>query len=85
MAPVVHGLEGKYGDQVQFTYLDIDDKNNQVFMEAFGYDRRWRPYILILDGEGNVIMNINGNNSIWVGVIPGEVLELGILGALASQ
>ncbi|MEK6222343.1 MAG: hypothetical protein N2D54_08845 [Chloroflexota bacterium] len=82
MAPVVHGLEDKYGDQVRFVYLDIDDSNNKAFMEAVGYDRRWRPYIMIVDRDGNVILDSSGGNSIWVGVIPGEILELGILNAL---
>lgn len=82
MAPVVHGLEDKYGDQIQFVYLDIDDKNNETIMEAVGYDRRWRPYIMIVDGDGNVILDSSGIKSIWVGVIAGEILEIGILNAL---
>lgn len=82
MAPIVHGLEQKYGDQIQFIYLDIDDPNTIPFQRAVFYDSRWRPYIMILDGDGNVIVDANGTKSIWIGVIPGEVLELGILNAL---
>lgn len=85
MAPVVHGLEDKYGDQLRFIYLDIDDPNTLALQEALNYDRRWRPFIVILDGEGNIIKDDSGQNLLWIGVIPGEILELGVLFALGSQ
>jgi hypothetical protein len=82
MAPVVHGLEEKYGDQVRFVYLDIDDPNTQALQEALEYNRRWRPFIVILDGDGNIILDDAGQKHLWIGVIPGETLELGVLYSL---
>lgn len=82
MAPIVHGLEEKYGDQIKFVYLDIDDPNTVALQESVLYERRWRPYIMIVDGDGNVILDAAGLKSIWIGVVPGETLELGILNAL---
>lgn len=82
MAPVVHGLEEKYGDQIRFIYLDIDDPNTLALQAALNYERRWRPFIVILDGEGNIIVDDAGQNLLWIGVIPGVTLELGVLYAL---
>ena len=82
MAPIVHGLEQKYGDEVRFVYLDIDDPATEPFRDAFSYDRRWRPFIMIVDGNGEILMTSAGEPSIWIGVVPGMVLELGILNAL---
>ena len=82
MGPVVHGLEQKYGDQIRFVYLDIDDPATEGFRDAFSYDSRWRPFIMIIDGNGEIILNSSGELSIWIGVVPGKILELGLLNAL---
>lgn len=82
MAPIVHGLEQKYGSQIRFVYLDIDDPATESFQAALSYDRRWRPFIILVDGNGDVLMTSAGEQSIWIGVVPGVVLELGLLNAL---
>ena len=46
MAPVVHGLEAKYGMYLDFVYLDIDDPATQEIRDQLNYSNRWRPYIL---------------------------------------
>ena len=82
MAPIVHGLEQKYGDQVRFVYLDIDDPATESLQTALSYNRRWRPFIFIVDANGEIILTASGDKSIWIGVVPGEILELGILNAI---
>ncbi|MDH5507319.1 MAG: hypothetical protein OEZ02_08870 [Anaerolineae bacterium] len=84
MAPVVHGLEDKYGDQLDFVFFDIDDPNTDSFQTAVNYDSRWRPYIMILDGNGEVMTTADGVKMIWIGVQPGETLELALLDALSQ-
>jgi hypothetical protein len=69
MAPIVHGLEAKYNDQVRFTYLDIDNPANDRFKQALDY--RYQPHIFLLDGEGNI-------QNQWVGAVPEETLEAAI-------
>jgi hypothetical protein len=58
MAPVVHGLEAEYADQVDFVYLDIDDTKTTPFKSELGY--RYQPHLFLLDGAGNVLMQ-------WIG------------------
>ncbi|MCJ7512862.1 MAG: hypothetical protein MUO23_07820 [Anaerolineales bacterium] len=72
MAPVVHGLEQKYGDQIDFVYLDIDDPRNDVFKQQFGY--RVQPHIFLLDGSGEIIQQ-------WVGLVSAQELEAALLAA----
>jgi thioredoxin-like negative regulator of GroEL len=69
MAPIVHGLEAQYSGQVNFVYLDIDDRKNDDFKKALGY--RVQPHFLLLDGEGNVVQQ-------WLGRVKGEDLEAAI-------
>jgi hypothetical protein len=75
MAPVVHGLESKYCDQVVFSYLDIDDNSTFSFKEALGYV--YQPHTFLLDAEGNIITQ-------WVGYVEGDVLEAAILDAIGQ-
>lgn len=82
MAPIVHGLEEKYGGHINFAFLDIDDPNTEALQQGVFYDRRWRPYIMLVDGDGNVVVDENGNKYIWIGVVPGEVLEQAIRSVL---
>lgn len=53
MAPVVHGLEQQWGDQINFVYLDIDDPRTESFKRQFGY--RYQPHFFLLDGQGEII------------------------------
>ena len=84
MAPVVHGLENKYGENINFVFLDIDDPATEELQRAVGYDRRLRPYIMLLNGNGEVILNEDGNPAIWIGVVPGEVIDRALLFALGQ-
>ncbi|MEK7312498.1 MAG: hypothetical protein AAB382_11030 [Chloroflexota bacterium] len=63
MKPIVHGLEAKYGDRIQFTYLDINDPNTGDLKHALGY--RVQPHIFLLDGGGNVVRQ-------WLGFVSEE-------------
>ena len=63
MKPIVHGLEAKYGDRIQFTYLDIDDPNTGDLKHALGY--RVQPHIFLLEGGGNVVRQ-------WLGFVSEE-------------
>ena len=59
----MHGLEAKYGDRIQFTYLDIDDPNTAEFKKTLGY--RVQPQLFLLDGAGNVLKQ-------WFGFVSEE-------------
>jgi hypothetical protein len=65
MKPIVHGLEAKYGDRIQFTYLDIDDSRTDSFKTALGF--RVQPQYFLLDASGNVVKE-------WFGFVPEEEL-----------
>jgi len=58
MAPMVHGLEAKYAGKIQFSYLDADDKNTDVFQEHFGF--YYQPEVYLVDGNGDILKK-------WVG------------------
>jgi len=60
MAPLVHGLEEQYGNQVRFIYLDIDDPANKVLKDELSYS--YQPHFFLIDGEGNIIDQ-------WVGYV----------------
>ena len=61
MAPVVHGLEVEYYDQIDFVYLDVDDPMNDVFKRELGY--RVQPHYFLLDGNGNILKQWLGSVS----------------------
>lgn len=69
----MHGLEAKYDNKIQFTYLDIDDPANESFKQKLGY--RVQPHLFLLDGEGNILAQ-------WVGAITAEDLETAFQSAL---
>jgi glutathione peroxidase-family protein len=75
MAPIVHGLEADYGDQMNFVYLDIDDPANDPFKEALHY--RVQPHIFLIDEKGNVIQQ-------WLGYVKEQDLRAAIQAALAN-
>ena len=66
MAPVVHGLEAKYWEQVNFVYLDIDDAGTSSFKQQL--ESRLQPHFYLLDGEGSILQQ-------WIGVVDGAELE----------
>ena len=73
MKPIVHGLEARYGDRIQFTYLDIDDSRTDGLKTALGF--RVQPQYFLLDGSGNVVKE-------WFGLVPEEELAAAFEGAL---
>lgn len=75
MLPIVHGLEARYGDQINFVYLDIDDPATSEFKRALGY--RVQPHFFLLDGQGNVLHS-------WLGSVPADELEAALLESLAT-
>ncbi|MFP3853578.1 MAG: TlpA family protein disulfide reductase [Anaerolineales bacterium] len=62
----MHGLEEKWGDHIDFVYLDIDDSRTQSFKRQLGY--QYQPHIFLLDGEGNIVDQ-------WVGLVDGQTLQ----------
>lgn len=63
MAPIVHGLEAEFTNQINFIYLDIDDPGNQPILEELGFS--YQPHFFFLDGEGNIIQQ-------WIGPVTQE-------------
>lgn len=66
MAPIVHGLEDEYSEQMIFSYLDIDDPENRDTMRVLGF--RVQPEFYLLDGDGNVLKK-------WVGFVSAQDLR----------
>jgi thioredoxin-related protein len=60
MKPIVHGLNAKYLDTMVFTYLDIDDADNDQWKQALKY--RVQPHFVLLDAEGNIVKQ-------WLGFV----------------
>lgn len=79
MAPVVHGLENKYSDHLNFVYVDIDDPLSDPLSKELGFNRSWRPYIFFLNSEGEII------GQTLIGKQPGEVVEQAIIEVLVAD
>ncbi len=56
---MVHGLEIEYWGQVEFAYLDIDSASVQPFKDQLSF--RYQPQLIFLDGDGNVVQELAGN------------------------
>lgn len=61
MAPIVHGLKNEYGDQMVFTFLDIDNPATKAWMDELAYVGR--PFYVLLDADGNILHK-------WSGAVP---------------
>ena len=70
MAPVVHGLEARYSDRIDFVYLDIDDPRSAPFKSRLGY--LVQPQIFMLDGQGVILQQ-------WLGMVSEADLEAALL------
>lgn len=79
MAPVVHGLEDKYGAYLNFIYLDIDDPDTQPLQEQIGYSTRWRPFIFFVNENGEMV------GDAFIGFQDGAVLEAALQEFLVEQ
>lgn len=66
MAPIVHGLEVKYTEQIDFIYLDIDDAANAEAKSKYHF--LVQPQFFLLDAEGNIIQE-------WLGPVKAEDFE----------
>lgn len=78
MAPVVHGLENKYKENMDFSYLDIDDPNTIRLQNDMNYEYRWRPFIFLVSSTGEV-------SEVFIGVTPGDTLEQAIINLLMAE
>ena len=78
MAPVVHGLEEKYGDQINFVYLDIDDPAAVKLVREMEVFSDYVPVFFFIDAEGKLIGHP------LVGGMPDGLLEQSILDVLAE-
>ena len=58
MAPVVHGLEGKYKGRIDFLYLNVAMKRNDSAKRVFGF--RATPHFFLVDARGVVRDTIQG-------------------------
>ncbi|MCG3206863.1 MAG: hypothetical protein FOGNACKC_00462 [Anaerolineae bacterium] len=76
MAPVVHGLEELYGEQINFAYLDVDDPATLEFRQTLG--RRAQPEFYLLDAEGNVLQQ-------WFGSVPPAEFQAAFAEALTDK
>lgn len=63
MAPIVHGLEVEYHEEIEFVYLDIDDPANDQFKQELGF--RYQPHFILVDGAGNILDQ-------WLGPVSAE-------------
>jgi hypothetical protein len=76
MAPIVHGLQDDFGDQMVFTFLDIDDPATRVWMDELSYVGR--PYYVLLDAEGNILQK-------WSGFVAEDRLRAALEKALGGE
>lgn len=63
MKPIVHGLEAKYSDRINFIYLDIDDPNTARLKTDLNFVGQ--PQYVLLNGNGKVIQQ-------WFGFVREE-------------
>jgi hypothetical protein len=73
MAPIVHGLEYEFYDQINFVYLDIDDPQTRRFKDLLGF--RYQPQFFLLDGDGNPLTT-------WVGRVAEDDFRAAFAAAL---
>jgi hypothetical protein len=66
MLPIVHGLEDRYGDRINFVYLDIDNPDTAGLKAELNY--RFQPQFVLVDGQGNIIES-------WTGPVSEPILE----------
>lgn len=58
---MVHRLEIDYWGQVEFIYLDIDDKAVAEYKQQFGF--YYQPHLFLLDGAGTVVQEFRGQQT----------------------
>jgi len=55
MAAVVHGLENKYGEQMNFVYLDVDKRAVNNILDDLGIYASYVPTFFFLNSEGKIV------------------------------
>lgn len=73
--PIVHRLEDKYADQIDFVYLNIDNQDTLAARQQFDIVAR-SQYVLI-DAQGNIIQK-------WFGFIDEAQVDAALAEFLAS-
>lgn len=79
MAPVVHGLEDKYSNQVNFVYLDIDDPAAVRLIRELKMFSDYVPTFFFINSQGELTAHP------LVGGMPDSLLEQSILDVLAEE
>jgi hypothetical protein len=80
MAPIVHGLRELYGEYANIVTLDLDRNGpNEYgpFIEALGYDPRYRPGLYILAPDGRVLHQ-------WLGPVDARTLQTALVTAIVE-
>jgi hypothetical protein len=76
MAPIVHGLEREWGQQVDFLYLDIADTGNTAIKARFGF--RATPHFFLLAPDGSVQRS-------WQGLVDSDTLTAALQRITAAR
>ena len=76
MAPIVHGLEKKYSDRVDFLYLDIENLATAEARTRLGFTAT--PHFFLLSPDGAVLGE-------WQGVQDRSVLESALRAAVTEM
>ena len=63
---MVHGLEAKYYNSLDFYFLDADDPATKEYQKQYGF--QYQPYFVLLDGEGKEIKR-------WAGFVAQDEFE----------
>ena len=66
MEPIVHGLEQKHSNRIDFLYIDREDPANAQIVEQ--YQVRYQPVFILLDADGNIAQQ-------WFGSVSAEIFE----------
>ncbi len=78
MAPIVHGLDELYGDYATIITLDIDRSDIRPFIDALGYDPRFRPGLFILAPDGTVLNR-------WLGPVDARTIQQALVTAIVDN
>jgi hypothetical protein len=72
----VHGLEDRYRSQIDFIYLNIDNRDTLPVRERFGIVQR--SHYVLIDAQGNIVRR-------WIGFLNAAEVEAAIFELLARD
>ena len=75
MKPIVDELEVKYGNEIDFVYLNIDDPSTRDAQEQYNF--RYQPHFVLLNADGEVVEQ-------WVGYQSPNIFEEAFAGILSN-